>query len=48
VDGILDRSRLQYVTGREVEAGRMTEDEPIRRYAMADDIASDLSGYPVH
>ncbi|WP_232037504.1 hypothetical protein [Sphingobium amiense] len=41
VDGVLDRDRLRYVTGREVQAGRMTEDDPLRRYALGDDSAFD-------
>jgi hypothetical protein len=41
VDGALDRSRLRYVTWREVQAGRMTEDDPLRRYALGDDSAFD-------
>src|SRR3546814_11316692 len=41
VDGVLDRDRLRYVTGREVQAGRMTEDDPLRRSALGDDPAFD-------
>lgn len=41
VDGVLDRSRLRHVTGREVQAGRMTADDPLRRYALGDDSAFD-------
>ncbi|OJU22312.1 MAG: hypothetical protein BGN95_12275 [Sphingomonas sp. 66-10] len=41
VDGVLDRNRLRYVTWREVQAGRMTEDDPLRRYALGDDSAFD-------
>lgn len=41
VDGVLDRGRLRYVTWREVQAGRMTEDDPLRRYALGDDAAFD-------
>ncbi len=41
VDGVLDRSRLRHVTGREVQAGRMTADDPLRRYALGDDAAFD-------
>ena len=48
VDGILDRQRLRYVTGREVDAGRMAEDEPITRYAMGDDTALDLPTGTIH
>jgi len=35
------RNRLRYVTWREVQAGRMTEDDPLRRYALGDDSAFD-------
>ncbi|MDB5575366.1 MAG: hypothetical protein JWR80_542 [Bradyrhizobium sp.] len=48
VDGVLNGRRLQDVTKREIEAGRMTEDEPIRRYAMGDDTALDLPEGTVH
>lgn len=41
VEGVLDRSRLRYVTEREVLAGRMVEDDPLRRYALGDDSAFD-------
>ena len=39
LDGVLDRSRLRDVTGREVQAGRMTPDDPLRLYALGDDSA---------
>src|SRR3546814_7481626 len=30
VDGVLDRDRLRYVIGGAVQAGRMTEDDPLQ------------------
>ncbi|WP_336963626.1 hypothetical protein [Sphingobium aquiterrae] len=49
VDGVLDRPRLRYVTEREVQAGRMVEDDPLRRYALGDDSAfDDFRGMPPH
>ena len=39
--GAVDPGRLRYVTWREVQAGRMTEDDPLRRYALGDDSAFD-------
>lgn len=41
VNGVLDRHRLAYVTAREIHAGRMTEEDPLRRYALGDDHAFD-------
>lgn len=41
VDGVLDWSRLRYVTEREVLASRVTADDPLRRYALGDDFAFD-------
>jgi hypothetical protein len=41
VDGIIDRTRLRYVTDREVAAGRLDENDEIRRYALGDDHAFD-------
>src|SRR3546814_7882373 len=41
VDGRLDRARLLSVTDREVEAGRLSEADEIRRYALGDDHAFD-------
>src|SRR3546814_2333957 len=41
VHGVLDRTRMLYVTEREVLAGRLAEDDPLRRYALGDDSAFD-------
>lgn len=35
-DGEIDAALLQRVTKREVRAGRMTKDDPLRRYALGD------------
>lgn len=36
VNGRLNIKRLRYVTDREIKAGRMTEDNEIRRFALGD------------
>jgi hypothetical protein len=41
VDGTMDRSLLRYVTDREVAAGRLDENDEIRRYALGDEHAFD-------
>lgn len=41
VDGVIDRVRLLYVTDREIAAGRLSETDEIRRYALGDEHAFD-------
>jgi hypothetical protein len=41
VDGVMHPVPLLYVTTREVMAGRMSEDDPLRRYALGDLFAFD-------
>lgn len=39
VDGLLENDRLPYITDREIRAGRMTEDDELRRFALSDKTA---------
>lgn len=41
VDDVIDRVRLRYITDREVNAGRLSETDEIRLYALGDEHAFD-------